>query len=194
MKCNYLKASLSLSALLWLGGCGMGQSEDEVAGSGDPEADQRAELRVGGGDKKSDPKENATLFERLGGNDGIRRLVDDMSTRVLNDPRVNFDRQGVRHGILQRKVDTWDASQPNIDRFKERMVEFIALAAGGPAEYRGQDIRSVHKNMEITNGQFDAMIGDIKTSMDRLNIAKREQKELLAIFETTRKEIVEKGD
>jgi hemoglobin len=104
---------------------------------------------------------------------------------------VNFTRNDVRSGILRRKYDAWDPNPQNVENFKERMVEFIALAAGGPAQYQGRDMGSVHKGMRISNSEFDAMIGDIKTSMERLNIARQEQKEVLAIFETTRKEIVE---
>jgi len=53
-------------------------------------------------------------------------------------------------------------------------------------------VKAVDKGMRITNSEFDAMVGDFKTSMDRLNIRQREARELLAIVETTRKQIVEK--
>jgi hypothetical protein len=46
--------------------------------------------------------------------------------------------------------------------------------------------------MKISNSEFDAMVGDIKVSMDRLRIPSREKRDLMAIIETTRKEIVEK--
>ena len=185
--------------VLTLGGCGWGtRTEDEdPAGSGDPEADQRAEMRVGegkGDNGKDGEKQKGTLFERLGGDSGIRRLVDDFTTRVVNDPRVNFARTNVRSGILRRRIDAWDPNAQNVQHFKDRMVEFISLAAGGPAQYQGRDMGTVHDGMKITNSEFDAMIGDIKTSMERLNVGRQEQKELIAIFETTRKEIVEGED
>ena len=174
-----------------VGGCGWGQNpEDEVAGSGNPEADQRAEMRVGGSREEAQ-KRAATLYERLGGEGGVRRLVDDFTERVVNDPRVNFARRNVDGGLLKGDIDAWDASAQNVGHFKDRMVEFISLAAGGPAAYRGRDMGSVHDGMRISNSEFDAMIGDIKTSMERLGLGRQEQKEVLAIFETTRKEIVE---
>jgi ribosomal 50S subunit-associated protein YjgA (DUF615 family) len=46
--------------------------------------------------------------------------------------------------------------------------------------------------MRISNNEFDAMVGDIKASMDKLGTATREKRDLLAIIETTRKQIVEK--
>ncbi|HYE62670.1 MAG TPA: group 1 truncated hemoglobin [Phycisphaerales bacterium] len=205
MKTHWMNLCAAGLLALTLGGCGWGQSTegDEPAGSGDPEADQRAEMRVGSTDNDRDDKKkngkdgekrNATLFERLGGQAGIRRLVDDMTTRVVNDPRVNFSRQNVDGGLLKGDIDPWDPNAQNVQHFKDRMVEFISLAAGGPATYQGRDMGTVHDGMKITNSEFDAMIGDIKTSMERLGIARQEQKELIAIFETTRKEIVGEND
>ena len=49
-----------------------------------------------------------------------------------------------------------------------------------------------HKAMRITNEEFDAMVGNIKTSMEKLEVPRREMREFLAIVETTRKQIVEK--
>jgi hemoglobin len=46
--------------------------------------------------------------------------------------------------------------------------------------------------MNISNVEFDAAVGDLKASLDANHIATQEQKELLAIIETTRPQIVEK--
>jgi len=47
------------------------------------------------------------------------------------------------------------------------------------------------RQMHITNPEFDAALGDLKASFDKLQIPNKEQKELLAIVETTRPEIVQ---
>jgi len=67
------------------------------------------------------------------------------------------------------------------------MVEFLALATGGPAQYSGKQIETAHADMHISNPEFDAAIGDLKASLDRLKIPNKEQKELLAIVESTRR-------
>jgi hemoglobin len=174
-------------------GC-WGNKESDVASSGDPEADQRAEMRVGAdeGKGKDGKADKRTLFERLGGTAGITAIVDDMADRAIADPRVNFERKDVRKNFIGVKYKPWDPTPENIARFKSRMVEFLALATGGPAEYTGGEMRTVHKGMKITNSEFDAMVGDVKASMDRLGIATREKRDLLAVIETTRKQIVEK--
>jgi len=177
----------SLLCLLFLSGCG--SSGSTPAASGDPEADRRAELRVGSDGKKSDSR---TLYERLGGDAGIAAIVDDMTDRVIADPRVNFERKNIKTNWVGSQYKSWDPTPDNVQRFKMHMIQFLALAAGGPAQYSGRDMASVHKGMRITNNEFDAMVGDIKASMDRLKIAAPEKRDLLAIVETTRKQIVEK--
>ena len=44
--------------------------------------------------------------------------------------------------------------------------------------------------MRITNPEFDAAVGDLKATLDKLQIPNTEQKELLAIVESTRPQIV----
>jgi hemoglobin len=176
--------------LMVAGGCATNGNGD-VPVSGDPEADQRAEQRVSSeSDAKGKDRAPRTLFDRLGGEAGIAKIVDEMTQRVIEDPRVNFERRNVRDGWIG-KYEPWDPTPQNIARFKRHMVEFIALAAGGPTNYTGRDLRALHQGMRITNAEFDAMVGDIKVSMDRLGVGTREQRDLLAIIETTRKQIVE---
>ena len=182
-----------LAGLVTLAGCAFGgnNNDGDLSTSGDPEADHRAEQRVGSdGDKDDKQAAPRTLYDRLGGEDGIAKIVDEMTKRVIADPRVNFERRDVREGWFG-KYEPWNPSKENVARFKRHMVEFISLAAGGPTKYTGRELGALHKGMGITNAEFDAMVGDIKVSMDRLGINQREQRDVLAIIETTRKQIVE---
>lgn len=186
---------VGVAGLVCAGGCGMGRTT-ESATSGDPEANRRAEMRIGsegdGGGILGQDKPARTLYERLGGEKTIVALVDDVTERVINDPRVNFERHEVSKGFLRGSYHPWQQSSENVELFKKHMVEFLTLASGGPAAYTGRDIHSVHQGMRITNSEFDAFIGDVKTSMDKMGLATKEKKDLLALFETARKEIVEK--
>lgn len=133
------------------------------------------------------------LFERLGGDVGISNIVADFTPRVLDDPRVNWERKGVKRGgfsIHANKPVTWNATPQNVAILKQHLVEFLALATGGPAHYSGKEIQSTHADMHISNPEFDAVIGDLKASLDKLRIPNLEQKELLAIIESTRPQIV----
>lgn len=183
-------------------GCGSAAKEDrDFHTSGSREADQRAEQRIakeqqlrGEGEKSLETSRKKPLYDRLGGEKGIALIVDDFVNRALADPRVNWERKGVkRGGVLGvgSKSAEWNATAENVKTLKTHIAQFIALATGGPTKYEGRDITESHKGMKITNAEFDATIGDLKASLDNLGIAVDEQKELLAIVESTRPQIAE---
>ena len=207
--------SFALATLLGCGGQG-GKQKNEFFTSGSREADQRATQRMAkeeqlagqaSGDKspaasptgRTDAKSaeeqaKLTLFERLGGEEGITAVVDDFVPRALADPRVNWERRGGKNGGIFRRNRTesvtWQPSEQNVAALKKHLVQFIALATGGPAQYDGKDMKAAHSGLAISNAEFDAAIGDLKASLDKLRIGTKEQKELLAIVESTRPQIV----
>jgi hemoglobin len=136
-----------------------------------------------------------SLFERLGGEAGVSNIVADFTPRVMDDPRVNWDREGVTRGGLsfhRGQSETWQPTPEHVALLKKHLAEFLALATGGPAQYTGRQIETVHADLHISNPEFDAAIGDLKASLDNLKLPNLEQKELLAIVESTRPEIVTK--
>ena len=135
------------------------------------------------------------LFDRLGGESGIAAIVDDFTPRALQDPRVDWQRIGEKSsGFLsnfkKNEPPAWTATDENVALLKKHMVQFIVLATGGPVHYDGKEIKSAHAGMHIGNPEFDATLGDLKASLDRLQIPNKEQKELLSIIESTRPQIV----
>ena len=134
-----------------------------------------------------------SLFDRLGGEAGVSNIVADFLPRAIQDPRVNWDRKGVTQGgfsFHHAKSETWNPTPQNVSQLEKHMVQFLALATGGPAHYEGKEIKADHASMHISNPEFDAAIGDLKASLDKMKVPNTEQKELLAIVESTRPEIV----
>jgi hemoglobin len=200
-------------SIVFLMGCGsQGQKKDkDFFTSGNHEADQRADQRMakseqlaGGATgaqskdasdgKAAQAQDVKALYDRLGGEEGIALIVDDFTPRALADPRVNFQRKGVTQGgfsFHRSRSMTWKDSPENIQRLKKHFIQFIGLATGGPSIYDGREIQGAHASMHISNPEFDAVVGDLKATLDKLKIPNKEQKELLSIVESTRPEIVE---
>jgi hemoglobin len=133
------------------------------------------------------------LYDRLGGDKGLTAIVDDFMPRALQDPRVNWQRTGVKRGGFSFKRGQsvgWTATSANVGVLKKHFVQFLSLATGGPAHYEGKEIKPTHAAMHIGNPEFDAALGDLKASLDKLQIPNKEQKELLSIVESTRPQIV----
>jgi len=171
--------------------------------SGSRDADQRAEQRIAqvqqirGEGNTSDTAADATklsLFDRVGGAKGVELLVDDFLNRAIADPRVNFERKGIKRGGVLGvggKPAEWNPTKEHVAVVKKHFVQFLTLATGGPAVYDGLEMKPAHEGMKITNAEFDACIGDMKASLDALRVPVTEQKEVLAILESTRAQVVE---
>ena len=167
--------------------------QEQLAGGGQGSAGvatKETKSKESGGGKSSESKQ--PLFVRLGNEQGLSAIVDDFLQRAMQDPRVNWQRKGVtKAGLFHHgKSVEWQGSSTNVAYLKKHMVEFFSLATGGPAHYSGKEMKEAHGGMEITNPEFDAAVGDLKASLDKLRIPNTEQKEFLAIVETTRAEIV----
>jgi hemoglobin len=212
-------AAAIVALLIAMPGCGMGKNPDKANDrfftSGDREADQRAQQRMAKAEQLSGEGENAgsdkrktvtgaqgekavvaaaktTLFERLGGDTGLNAIVNDFVDRAMADPRVNWARKGVHRGGFVRAGDSvaWDASAANVQQLKKHIVQTLSIATGGPATYDGPPMKQAHASLHISNAEFDAAIGDLKATLDKLQVPNKEQKELLAIVESTRTEVV----
>jgi hemoglobin len=170
--------------------------EEQLGGSGEGAGEKRvnqAKPQGGGTNGTGGVQAEAkrSLYDRLGGEQGLTKIIDDFMPRALQDPRVNWSRQGQGSGgFLHHRSHTWTNSPANVAALKKHMIQFLALATGGPAHYEGKEMRNVHSGMAISNPEFDATIGDLKATLDKLQIPNQEQKELLAIVESTRPEIV----
>lgn len=200
---------LATAWLIWLpllGGCGGDQKQNkDFYTSGNREADERADQRMaqaeqlkgegeGAGDKTTQAEAKKSLYVRLGGDKGLGAIADDFVTRALADPRVNWQRKGVVQGglsIHHNRSMQWNASPENIKAVKTHIAQFLAVATGGPSVYQGREMKGAHAGLHISNDEFDASVGDLKASLDKMQIPNTEQKELLAVIETTRAQIVE---
>ena len=130
---------------------------------------------------KTDAK---SLYSRLGGEPAIRAVVDDFVAIAAADPAVNFTRKG--------HPAEWQATPENIRHLKQKLVEFIGSATGGPQQYTGQPMAAVHTGMEITDAEFNAAAADLKQALAKNKVPEPLQQELLAIVGTTRSQMVGK--
>jgi hemoglobin len=121
-----------------------------------------------------------TLWDRLGGEKGVTKVVNDFVAKAAADPKVNFDRNG------KYKLD-----EEAVAKLKKRLVEQISEATGGPLKYEGRDMKTVHKGMGITNDEFDALAKDLRTVLMDNGVKPDDVGAVLDAVLATRKDIVE---
>ena len=145
--------------------------------AGDPADDDD---NAGAGKVKEPQK---TLYQRIGGEATIVKVVDDLIARAIADPNVDFTRQGTTR--------PWQPTPENLAQLKKRLVQFLGTATGGPQRYEGEDLRTAHRGMRITSPQFRAFARDLAASLDAAGVKEKERKELLEIIDSARGAIVE---
>ena len=116
---------------------------------------------------------NASLYDRLGKKEAITAVVGDFVGNVAADTRINS---------FFAKTD--------IPHLKQMLVEQICQATGGPCQYSGKDMRTAHEGMNITDDQFNALVGDLKKSLDKFKVGDKEQNELLTALGGMKGDIV----
>jgi hemoglobin len=131
-------------------------------------------------DSKTIPKKTS-LWDRLGGEKGVRAVVKDVIAAAAEDKNVNFFRDG------KIKVD-----EKGKARMEQLFVELISIMAGGPLEYsEKRNLQQAHAGMKITDGEFDALLTVLQRTLEKHKVGKVESEELLAHFARTRPVIVE---
>lgn len=117
---------------------------------------------------------NATVFDRIGGNEAVESVVDDFYDRVLDDDRV------VHH-----------CEDSDTTALRAHQVQFISAVTGGPVEYFGRDMREAHRGMGITDGEFDVVAEHLDSALSENEVPGEERERILAEVEELRPEVGE---
>lgn len=114
-----------------------------------------------------------SLYERLGGSDGIKSIASDLVDIHNQNPAVS------------PRFSAYAA-----DKLKNGAATFFITGTGGPAVYEGKDMLETHKGMNISNDEFMAVLDDVIAALTKNNIGQREQEEVLFTFFSMKGDIV----
>ncbi len=120
-----------------------------------------------------------SLYERLGGVFAIATVVDNFIDRVMSNPRLNAN---------PKVADAHHKVPPA--GFKYLVTEMVCWASGGPQKYTGKTMHESHAHLDITEAEWQAFMQDLRDCFNHYNIPTQEQGELIAIVESTKKDIV----
>jgi hemoglobin len=129
-----------------------------------------------GGGKKSDTTAAPAgkLFDRLGGETGIKGVVKDfVENNVAKDDRI--------------KAQFANADIPGLEK---KLYEQICAASDGGCVYSGKDMKTAHANMKITEADFNALVEDLVKALDNAHVADADKKALLGVLGPMKPDIV----
>ena len=115
-----------------------------------------------------------SLYTRLGGNQGVTQIANDLIDRVAADPGIGGSFQGT-----------------NLLRVKAKLAEQLCELADGPCKYSGDSMRETHANHHITEADFYGMVEALKAVLRQHQVGLRETNEVLRLLAPMKRDIVE---
>ena len=118
-----------------------------------------------------------SLYERLGGYDGITVFVNDLLPRLQADAQLGRFWQN-------RGVD-------GIAREKQLLIDYLCANAGGPLYYTGRDMKTSHRGMRINESDWHRFLEHAGATMAALQVPKQECDEIVGFVLSLKEDIVE---
>ncbi|HYK46962.1 MAG TPA: group 1 truncated hemoglobin [Parafilimonas sp.] len=116
-----------------------------------------------------------SLYERLGGEPGLRKIVNDILDRNLNNPLIG------RH-----------FQNTDMERLKQLVFDFFSMGTGGPHKYTGKDMRSAHAGLNISEQDFLIGNDDVLRALEENGIAEADRNEVIGILNSMKEDVIRK--
>ena len=117
-----------------------------------------------------------SLYQRLGGREGISLVVGDFVASVAADNRINARFK--------------DLKPAELEKLKSNLADQICDATGGPCAYLGRDMKTTHKSMNITEAEWTATVENLAKALDKHNVSATAKNELLGALGPMKQDIV----
>lgn len=114
-----------------------------------------------------------SLYERLGGEQGLRKIVNDILEKNFSNPKI---------GHHFKNVD--------MDKLKQLVFEFFSMGIGGPHIYTGRDMRSAHAHLGISQRDFSLGNDDVSEALKENGVSKAEIDEVIGILNSMKGDVV----
>ena len=118
-----------------------------------------------------------SLYERLGGYDGISSFANDLLPRLQGDSQLGR---------------FWnDRGDDGIEREKQLLIDYLCSNAGGPVYYTGRDMKLSHQGMKISESDWSVFFKHAGATMEALQVPQQECDDVVAFVSSLMGDIVE---
>src|SRR6476659_8789886 len=94
-------------------------------------------------------QQQPSLYERLGGELRVRKIVNELLDRNLKNPEI---------GHYFKNID--------LKRLKQSVFEFFSMGIGGPHTYTGKDMRTAHVDLGLSENDFNVSNEDLIITLE----------------------------
>jgi hemoglobin len=124
----------------------------------------------------SSTAQQPSLYKRLGGYDALAAVTDDFIGRLASDPKLS--RFFVTH------------NEEGLKRIRQHVVDFLCVATGGPCVYTGQDMKTAHTGLKITEDDWNTSVKHLVATLDKFKVPEKEKGEVLGAISSLKGDIV----
>jgi hemoglobin len=117
--------------------------------------------------------DDSTLYDRIGGEATVARVIDTFYGRVLTDPELE---PFFRHSSM--------------DTLRRMQVEFFGAALDGPQRYSGLSLAHTHQGRGITVHHFNRFTQHLLETLRGVGIGERDASDVISRINTYADDIV----
>ena len=114
-----------------------------------------------------------SLYERLGGEQKLRKIVNDILDKNFSNPEISHHFKNV-----------------DMSKLKQLVFEFFSMGTGGPHTYTGRDMRSSHAHLGLTQNDFSIGNEDVLKALEENNVPRAEIDEVMFILNSMKGDVV----
>jgi hemoglobin len=116
-----------------------------------------------------------TLYEKLGGQQAVKQVVDDFYNDVLADDIVN-------HFF----------AHTDMEKQRLHQTAFISYALGGPDQYTGRSMEKAHAGLNLQPQHFDAIVKHLSDTLAQHSVPPEEIEAVLERVATLKEAVLYK--
>lgn len=113
------------------------------------------------------------LYHRIGGEQVIEKIADHFVDEIGND-----------------EIIAAYFAKSNVDRFHRSFKTHLCSLIDGPCQYEGDNLKEVHRGMNITEGDFNRLVDLFIRAMRTAGLNHRERNRVLARVVPFRGEVI----
>ena len=119
------------------------------------------------------PVPDGSLYSRLGGGEAVEQVTVRFYAAVLDDPLLAPHFYGVDMAVQAGML-----------------ASFLSIAAGGPGEYRGRNLRDAHAALQIGDREFDRVVELLAAALKAAGVSDGTIAEVAGVAETVRADVL----
>ena len=121
------------------------------------------------------PKPQAST-PSLGGYDALAAVTDDFINRLATDPDLGKFFVGLNDTSKQR--------------VRQHVIDFLCNATGGPCLYLGQDMKTAHKGLHITDAEWNTSAQHLTDTLNKFKVPQAQQTAVMGAISALKGDIV----